>query len=130
VQVPAPAFAKSSPVAPCVKTAVEPSVPAALKVTVTGITGLWVPISSAAVTVKTIEVEAVREPLVPAIVNVAEPRLAALLAVSVNTLVPAVGFGLKDAVTPLGNPETARVTFPANPDTSLTAMVNALEVPP
>jgi hypothetical protein len=80
-------------------------------------------------TVKTNEIEAVREPLVPVIVTVADPRLAPLLAVSVNTLVPAVGFGLKDAVTPLGKPEAARVTFPANPDTSLTAMVNSLEAP-
>jgi hypothetical protein len=86
--------------------------------------------SSTGVTVKTTEVEALREPLVPVIVNVDDPRLAALLAVSDNTLVPAVGLGLKDAVTPLGKPETARVTFPANPDTSFTAMVNSLEAPP
>jgi len=81
-------------------------------------------------TVKSIEVKAVREPLVPVIVTVADPRLAVLLAVSVNTLVPVVGFGLKDAVTPLGNPEAARVTLPANPYAPVTAMVDALEAPP
>jgi hypothetical protein len=43
------------------------------------------------------------------------PRLAVLLAVSVSTLFPVVGFGLKDAVTPLGRPETARVALPLNP---------------
>jgi hypothetical protein len=28
---------------------------------------------------------------------------------------PVVGFGKKDAVTPLGSPEAERVTLPANP---------------
>jgi len=38
-----------------------------------------------------------------------------LLAVSVSTLDPVVGFGEKDAVTPLGRPDAERVTLPANP---------------
>ena len=59
-------------------------------------------------TVKSSEVIAVREPLVPVIVTVADPRLAVLLAVSDKTLVSVVGFGLKDAVTPLGNPEATK----------------------
>jgi hypothetical protein len=40
---------------------------------------------------------------------------AALLAVSVRLLSEVVGFGLKDAVTPLGRPETERFTLPMNP---------------
>jgi hypothetical protein len=48
-------------------------------------------------------------------VTVAGPSVAALLAVSVSTLVPVVGFGMKDAVTPLGNPGAVSVTLPVNP---------------
>ena len=43
------------------------------------------------------------------------PRLAELLAVKVSVLAPVVGFGEKDAVTPLGRPEAERVTLPVNP---------------
>jgi len=43
------------------------------------------------------------------------PRLAVLLAVSVSVLAPVVGFGEKDAVTPLGRPVAERVTLPVNP---------------
>ncbi len=43
------------------------------------------------------------------------PRLAELLAVSVSVLLPVVGFGEKEAVTPLGRPETERFTLPVNP---------------
>ena len=43
------------------------------------------------------------------------PRLAELLAVKVTVLLPVVGFGEKDAVTPLGRPEAERVTLPVNP---------------
>ena len=49
------------------------------------------------------------------------PRLAVLLAVSVSTLEPvAVGFGAKDAVTPLGRPDATRLTWPLNPDCEFT----------
>ena len=51
----------------------------------------------------------------PVIVTVAGPVVAALLAVSVIKLEPVVGFGAKDAVTPLGRPEAARLTLPVNP---------------
>ena len=55
-------------------------------------------------------------PEVPVIVTVYCPRLAELLACTVNVLIPvAVGFGEKDAVTPLGRPDAERVTLPANP---------------
>lgn len=51
------------------------------------------------------------------------PAVAELLAVSVSTLVPDVGFVPHDAVTPLGKPETARFTSPENPYCGVTVMV-------
>jgi len=50
------------------------------------------------------------------------PTAAELLAVSVSVLLyPAVvGFGEKDAVTPLGKPDAERVTLPVNPFTGVT----------
>jgi hypothetical protein len=68
-------------------------------------------------------VVAVRLPEVPVIVTVADPVVAVLLAVSVSTLVPVVGFVPNAAVTPLGRPDAARVTLPENPPTSVTVMV-------
>ena len=40
---------------------------------------------------------------------------AVALAVSVSVLLVVAGFGLKEAVTPLGNPEAESDTFPVNP---------------
>jgi hypothetical protein len=57
----------------------------------------------------------VKDPDVPVIVIMYCPRLAVLLAVKVSMLLPVVGVGLKDAVTPLGRPDTARFTLPVNP---------------
>jgi len=48
-------------------------------------------------------------------VSVFVPGAAELLAVNVSKLLPVVGFGFQRAVTPLGSPETARVTLPVNP---------------
>ena len=49
-------------------------------------------------------------------VKVRFTAMAVLAAVSVSKLEPvAVGFGAKDAVTPLGRPDTARLTLPVNP---------------
>jgi hypothetical protein len=59
-------------------------------------------------------------PDVPVTVTVDCPVVAELLAVSVSVLVPVVGFGTKDAVTPLGRPETERLTFPVNPYSGFT----------
>jgi hypothetical protein len=56
-------------------------------------------------------------------VTVAVPVVAVALAVSVNTLVPVVGFVPNAAVTPLGRPDAASVTLPVNPFTSFTVMV-------
>ena len=51
--------------------------------------------------------------------------MVALLAVSVSKLVPVVGLGLNDAVTPLGNPDAARLTLPV----TATVIVVVLEPP-
>lgn len=54
-------------------------------------------------------------PDVPVIVSVLLPTLAVLLAVSVNVLKFVAGLGEKEAVTPLGSPDTASDTLPLNP---------------
>jgi hypothetical protein len=70
----------------------------------------------AAPTVNTSDVVWTSVPEVPVIVTVASPRVAALVAVSVITLeLVEVGFGAKDAVTPLGRPDAAKLTAPVNP---------------
>lgn len=67
---------------------------------------------------------------VPVMASVVVLGAAELLAVSVSTLVPEVGFVPQDAVTPLGNVEdTARLTLPLKPPASETVMVVELEVP-
>ena len=68
-------------------------------------------------------------PEVPVTVTVFVPRLAVLLAVKVNVAFPVVGLGEKDAETPLGRPETARLTLPVNPYSGFTPMKVVLEVP-
>jgi hypothetical protein len=54
---------------------------------------------------------------------------AELFAVKVTTLLPAVGFAAKTAVTPLGMPVAARVTLPLNPSTSVTVTVSVAVLP-
>ena len=76
-----------------------------------------------AVIVRAIVVVAVKLPDVPVMVTVAVPVVAVLLAVSVRTLEPVVGFVPNAAVTPLGKPDAARVTLPLNPLTSVTEIV-------
>jgi len=60
-------------------------------------------------------VVAVWLPEVPVMITLYCPRVAELLAAKVSVLLPVVGFGEKDAVTPLGRPDAERVTLPANP---------------
>lgn len=43
---------------------------------------------------------------------------------NVSTLLPVVGLGLKDAVTPLGIPDGVKVTAPVNPPPSFTVIVS------
>jgi hypothetical protein len=74
-------------------------------------------------TVSETVVVAVKLPDVPVMVTVAVPVVAVLLAVRVKVLVEVVGFVLNAAVTPLGNPDAARVTLPENPPTSVTVIV-------
>ena len=57
----------------------------------------------------------VKFPEVPVTVIVTVPVVAVLLAVRVNVLVLAVLAGLKDAVTPLGNPVADKLTLPVKP---------------
>jgi hypothetical protein len=71
-------------------------------------------VGGAAFTVRLIDVVWVK-PEVPVTVTVAVPVAAVLLAVNVRTLEEVAGFGLNDAVTPLGKPEAEKVTLPANP---------------
>lgn len=80
-------------------------------------------------TVRAIAVLAVKLPDVPPMVTVARPIVAVLLAVSVNTLFPVVGFVAKPAVTPVGRPETASVTDPVKPPRLFTAMVSVALLP-
>src|SRR6267143_5170602 len=56
-------------------------------------------------------------------VTVTAPVVAVLLAVSVKVLVAVAGFGLKDAVTPLGRPEADKLTLPLKPFCGVTVMV-------
>jgi hypothetical protein len=71
----------------------------------------------------------VREPDLPVMITLYCPTAAALLATRVSKLLPTVGFGEKDAVTPLGRPETARFTLPTNPKRGLTETEVEPEVP-
>ena len=64
-----------------------------------------------------------RVPEVPVRVTVTVPVVAVGLAVSVSVLVVVVGFGLKAAVTPLGNPEADRVTLLVKPFSGETVIV-------
>ena len=83
----------------------------------------------AGLTVSATLVVALRIPEVPLMVTVEVPVLAVPLAVSVSTLLPVVGFVPNAAVTPLGNPDAARVTLPLNPFWPVTVMVDVAELP-
>ena len=55
-------------------------------------------------------------PAVPVTVIVLDPSAVLLAAVRVNSEEYGAGFWLKDAVTPLGSPETENETLPENPN--------------
>lgn len=61
--------------------------------------------------------DAVWLPEVPVMVTLYCPTAAELLAVRIRELlyVVVLGFGKKDAVTPLGRPDAEKVTLPVNP---------------
>lgn len=67
------------------------------------------------VTVRLMVVVCDKLPEVPVIVTVEELAPANAEAFTVSVLVVVPGFGLNAAVTPLGNPDAAKVTLPVNP---------------
>jgi hypothetical protein len=77
-------------------------------------------VKAGAYTLRVRVVVTIRLPEVPVMVSVFVPGAAELLAVNVNSLAPVVGFGFQRAVTPLGRPETERVTLPVNPYSGFT----------
>jgi len=77
----------------------------------------------AAFTVTLSVVVAVRVPDAPLIVTTKVPNAAVGLAVSVSVLVEVVGFGLNEAVTPVGNPVADNVTLPLKPFAGVTVTV-------
>jgi len=62
-------------------------------------------------------------PEVPVMVMVDDPAVAVAAAVKVSTLVEVAGLVANAAVTPVGNPDAAKVTLPVNPPWSATVMV-------
>jgi len=65
----------------------------------------------------------VRALALPVMVTAKFPMLATLLAVRVSVLVLLVLVGLNDAVTPLGSPETDKLTLPLKPFCGVTVIV-------
>jgi len=65
----------------------------------------------------------VRALALPVMVTAKVPMLATLLTLKVSVLVLLVLVGLKDAVTPLGSPETDKLTLPLKPFCGVTVIV-------
>lgn len=80
-------------------------------------------------TVRAIVVDAVSVPEVPVTVIVDVPAIAAEPAVNVRILLPVVGLVPNAAVTPVGTPDAARVTLPANGLASVTVIVSVALLP-
>jgi hypothetical protein len=68
-------------------------------------------------------VEFVKLPVVPVKVTENVPVVALVVAVSVTVLEAVAGLTLKEAVTPLGNPEADKLTLPLKPFRGVTAIV-------
>jgi len=85
--------------------------------------------TSAGLTVSENPVEAVKLPDFPVMVTVEKPIAAVLPAVSVSKLEPVVGLVPKEAVTPLGKPEAAKVTLPLKPPAAVMEMVVLVLLP-
>ncbi len=71
--------------------------------------------TGAAFTPREIVAEFVKVLAVAVMVMMTVPVVAVLLAVSVNVLVAVAGFGLKEAVTPVGKPEADKLTLLLKP---------------
>jgi hypothetical protein len=95
--------------------AAEPPSP---RLTLVGLT-----MTKGASTVRLKVAEAVTDPEAPLRVAVTVPEGALAAAVRVSVLEPFVGLGEKEAVTPLGSPETDRLTLPVNPYCGVTRTV-------
>jgi hypothetical protein len=80
-------------------------------------------------TVRVIVAVLVRLPDIPWMVTVAGPIAATVLAVSINVLVAVAALGLNNAVTPLGSPDTDKLTLPLNPFCGVTVIVLVPLVP-
>ena len=76
-----------------------------------------------AFTVRLMVVVEVIVPDVPVIVIVVVPVVAVELTVKVNVVLPAAGFGLNAAVTPVGNPDAEKVTLSSKPPDPFTEIV-------
>lgn len=77
----------------------------------------------AGLTLSSMVVDCVREPLVPVTVTIAASGGAVPDAVNVSTLPDVVGFVSNDAVTPVGRPLTLKFTDPVNPLLGVTVIV-------
>jgi hypothetical protein len=86
-------------------------------------------VAGGGITTRVIGAVADNAPEVPVTVTVDVARVADPLAVRVITLVVAVEFGLKDAVTPAGRLEAVMPTLPVNPFKSVTVIVVVSDVP-
>jgi hypothetical protein len=71
----------------------------------------------------------VRLPDVPVMVTLYWPTGTELLAVKVSVLLPVVGLGVKEAVTPLGRPDAESATLPVNPYCEYTYTLEVPELP-
>lgn len=71
----------------------------------------------------------VRAPEVPVSVNVCAPTAAEALAFNVRVDCAEMGLTEKEAVTPLGRPETDRLAAPLNPYSGVRAIVEVMELP-
>ena len=71
----------------------------------------------------------IKLPDAPVMITVTVPVVAVLLAVTVNVLVLVAGFGLNEAVTPVGRADVERLTLPLKPFCGATVTVPVLLVP-
>lgn len=111
------------PLNPLLGVTVMVSVPLAPAVTLSMAAEAAIEKLAGAATVRVIPTVALRLPDLPVSVTVVVPKAALALAVKLNVLAVAVLAGLNNAVTPLGSPETVRLTALLNPFAGATVML-------
>jgi hypothetical protein len=79
--------------------------------------------------VRLILTECDRVPDLPLALTLKVPVVAELLTVKVNVLLDVEGFGLKEAVTPIGRLDAEKVTLPVKPSVGLTVIVDVPVLP-